>query len=342
MSLTLVVGGQYGGEGKGSITAYLANTGRFAAIAKTGGPNSGHSYGTASSFFRVRMVPSGANLTNVPLVFPAGCLIHIPTLFREVEELKLKNSLMIHPLAGIVTDGHADEQSYDDFYKMAGSTLTGTGAATSQRAKRRLALARDYEKLSPFLSDTTAFLEEQMLGSNEVLVEGAQGFGLSNYHGDYPFVSSRDCTAGAVLSQLGMGHQYVGNVVMVMKCFPTRNSHGQGALPAEIDLTVFPAISKQVVEVGGGSYSGGDSSRRVAFFDFETIAGAVRANTPTALALTGLDHLIKLGNLEEVQQLYGTPESFIQQIETRFGIPVCLEARGPLIEDIDVRHEIPR
>src|SRR5689334_2901756 len=87
MPLTIIVGGQYGGEGKGLITAYLVARGDADILVKTGGPNSAHSFGNGQSMFRVRMVPSGANLGSSAFVFPAGCLIHIETLLNEVADL---------------------------------------------------------------------------------------------------------------------------------------------------------------------------------------------------------------------------------------------------------------
>lgn len=334
MSLTVVLGGQFGGEGKGSIVAYLAQSGRFAALVKTGGPNSAHSYGSLGVLHRVRMVPSGASLTEIPIIFPAGSLIHIETLFREVEALGLRNQLVVHPQAGIVTNDHVSDQAGDDFYRGAGSTLTGTGAASALRAKRRLGLAKDEPRLAQYLAETSEYLARLSDRGAEVLVEGAQGYGLSNYHGDYPYVSSRDCTVGAVLSQVGLGPRHLGDVLLVAKCFPTRNSHGCGRLPFEIDLSTSPEMASALAEVGGGSFSSGDAPRRVAFFDFEVVERAIRANSPTALALTGLDRLNSLQNVDVVQRRYGTPTAFIERLETTLQTTVRLEGWGPYVEDV--------
>lgn len=288
------------------------------------------------------MVPSGASLCSAPLVFPAGSLIHTATLFSEIEHLKLKNEIIIHPQAGIVSDTHANDQAADPFYQSAGSTLTGTGAATATRAKRRLTLAKDEDKLKPYLYDTAQFVHKMLSDGKRILVEGAQGYGLSNYHGDYPYVSSRDCTVGAVLSQLGLGPSFLENVILVAKCFPTRNSHGIGRLPNEIKLEGNDKLSSALAEFGGGSYNGGDERRRVSMFDFEIVRQAIIANSATGIALTGLDRLEELSFEPSISQYYGSPAEFMERLEREFKTPIVLEGWGPYVENVKSRDRVAK
>src|SRR5262249_21570619 len=130
MPLSIVVGGQFGGEGKGAITAFLAKKDGVRILVKTGGPNSTHSFGSNGELARVRMVPSGINLGPSIVIYPAGCLIHPETLFAELKQLNYTQSIVIDPQAGIVEQRHIETQTVDDFYDRVGSTLTGTGAAS--------------------------------------------------------------------------------------------------------------------------------------------------------------------------------------------------------------------
>src|SRR5690242_19139465 len=102
MPLSIVVGGQFGGEGKGAISAFLAVRDKVDILVKTGGPNSAHSFGKEGRLFRVRMVPCGANLGPSTIVYPAGCLIHPRTLLSELDELNFSGRVVIDPKAGIV------------------------------------------------------------------------------------------------------------------------------------------------------------------------------------------------------------------------------------------------
>jgi len=201
MPLAAVVGGQFGGEGKGAITAYLVVQDKVEILIKTGGPNSAHTFGKNGQIMRVRMVPCGANFGPSTIVYPAGCLIHLETLFFEIRELNYTGQILIDPRAGIVENSHIEEQRQDSFYHHAGSTLTGTGAATAARSRRRLRLAKDEPMLASFVGDTMLFLVNALEAGKTVLIEGSQSFGLSNYHGDYPYTTSGSTGNGVALDE---------------------------------------------------------------------------------------------------------------------------------------------
>jgi adenylosuccinate synthase len=334
MGLSVVIGGQYGGEGKGAIAAYLAHADKPVALVKTGGPNSAHTFGTRDRVHRVRMVPSGTGLGPELIVFPAGCLVHAPTLLAEIELVKYAGAIAVDPNAGIVDQTCIDAQLADTFYDDTGSTRTGTGAAAALRARRRLRLASEEAALAPYLRDTAALLQGLLRKGAPIVVEGAQGYGLSNYHGQYPYVTSRDCTLGAALSQIGLGPRYVDAVVLVVKCFPTRNKEGRGRLLGELDLANDPRLAKVLHESGGGSYTTEDIPRRVGLFDTALVERAIWANSPTALGVTGLDRLAALAGHPAIEAHYGAPRAFLAGLARQLGVPVALEGWGPAIEDV--------
>jgi adenylosuccinate synthase len=334
MSLSIVVGGQYGGEGKGAITAFLTVRDEVDILIKTGGPNSAHTFGKKKRLFRVRMVPCGANLGASTLVYPAGCLIHIPTLFSEIEELSYAGQIVIDPQAGIVETSHIESQQQDAFYEQTGSTLTGTGAAVAARARRRLRLAKDVECLHPYLGDTKSFLVEALQQQKKILVEGSQGFGLSNYHGEYPYSTSRDTTVGTFLGQVGLGPKLLDTVILVVKCFPTRNQHGKGNLSNELTNNFVSHHLDTLEECGGGSYSKNDVQRRVGLFDFDIVRRAIIANSPDYLALTGVDKLEALQSEDAIRDYYGSTSDFVRRLELMYGLPVSIMSYGPSIDEV--------
>ena len=63
MPVDVVVGAQYGGEGKGKISAYLAATTAPKALLRCGGPNSGHQVVDDGINIKLRMIPTGAYCT---------------------------------------------------------------------------------------------------------------------------------------------------------------------------------------------------------------------------------------------------------------------------------------
>jgi adenylosuccinate synthase len=287
--ITIVVGAQYGGEGKGKVCAYLADKEGIDIACRCGGPNSSHTVVTGGQELRLRMMPVAAAINKqVDVYFGAGTLIHIPTLEREIRELKYQGRLLIDPRAGIITDEIVEQQRADNRYIELGSTLTGTGLASALRAQRKLKLAADYSELRRYIADVSEHMRIAMSKSKwRIMVEGHQGFGLSNYHGDYPYTSSRDSTSAEMLSELGIGPIQKGmRIVLVVKLFPTRNH--AGSLGEEISEIERRALG--IREYGGGSWGIPDRERRVGLFDLEIVRKAIFANSPTEIALTGADY----------------------------------------------------
>lgn len=174
MSATIVVGGQFGGEGKGAVTAYLHLTREFACVVKTGGPNAWHNYGLHGQMHDVRMLPSGTTLRPTTIVFPPGSLIYVPTLLAELDRYSFQGNVLIDPLAGLIDEVHIQTQKADDFYLTTGSSRRGTGAASAQRSLRRLPVAREDSRLKHWLFDTARYLESVLSQGRDILVEGGQ------------------------------------------------------------------------------------------------------------------------------------------------------------------------
>jgi len=334
MSLTVVVGGQYGGEGKGLISAALCYLDRPVMVVKTGGPNCSHTFGFRGRESRLRMLPCGVAINHTTVIYPPGVLIHVDTLYDEIRSTGYTGRIVVDPKAGLVETLHIKRQAADDFYSSAGSTLTGTGAASADRALRRLRLARDEPRLYEFLGDSLDIMLCELNTSKGILIEGSQAYGLSNYHGDYPFTTSRDTTVGAFLSQVGLGPFFIGDIVLVLKAFPTRNSQGDGPLSNEINPDLLRNLGATFLESGGGSYGGSDKIRRVGMFDFERARRAVVANTPTILAITGMDKLSLALALPAVRQHYGSLDNFRTRLQAELGVRIGLESWGGEIEKV--------
>ncbi len=289
--ITLLVGGQFGGEGKGKIASALSFKHSYDIVCRCGGVNSSHTVVINKNEIRLRMLPASTVVDKKPLVvFGPGTLIHIDTLFDEIKSVKYNRArIKIDPKAGVVSQDCIREQRRDKRYTQLGSTLTGTGYAAAKRAQRYLRLARDYKRLAPFMDDTAELLFQAASKEKKILVEGHQGVGLSNYHGDYPYTSSRDCTTAELFSEIGLSTRWPHRVILVIKMFPTRNH--AGTLSGE--LSEKHATAMGISEYGGGSWGIKDKRRRVGLLDYDQINHAIRLNTPDALAITGIDYLDK-------------------------------------------------
>jgi adenylosuccinate synthase len=289
--ITIVVGAQYGGEGKGKIAAYLALNEKPECAIRCGGPNSSHTVVWKGKTVRLRMMPTAAVINpKIEVCFGAGALIHITTLLQECQQIGFLGDLRIDPQAGIVTEEVIKEQRQDPRYAAIGSTMTGTGYASAKRCLRSLMVARECTDLSNYLADVSILIGEKLSKNKRILVEGHQGFGLSNYHGDYPYTSSRDSTSSSMLAEIGIGPiQKDMKVVLVAKMFPTRNHAGK----LEEELTPAQVNALEIFEFGGGSWGIKDRRRRVGLLAFEIIKRAVGANSATEIAITGVDNFLR-------------------------------------------------
>ncbi|MES2953200.1 MAG: adenylosuccinate synthetase [Patescibacteria group bacterium] len=326
--ITLVVGGQYGGEGKGKVAAFLAKRDRPTIVARTGGVNSKHTVVEGGNSFDLRQIPSACAVGHTwKVVYGAGSLIHIPTLFKEMEMLGVSRSqILIDEKTGILGEDQVRDQRADKRYEQIGSTLTGTGYATAQRALRKLPLAKDFPELAEMIGDVPSFIFKNLKEKESVLVEGHQGAGLSNFHGDYPYTSNRDSTAAALLSELGVGPLTEMKIVLVLKVFPTRNHNGH--LPNE--MSAEEALQLGIEEYGGGSWGIDNKRRRVGQLDMKEVLRAVYLNTPSEIALTGMDYLDPASkNSSSESTLSEQARNLIAEIEGATGVRVTLISTGP-------------
>jgi len=149
-----------------------------------------------------------------------------------------------------------------------------------------------WPRLAPLVADTSLFLHKAMAAGNRVMFEGAQGTLLDIDHGTYPFVTSSNGTAGGAATGLGVGPKSVGTVVGVAKAYTTRV--GEGPLPTELT----GAMGERLRETGQEYGASTGRPRRCGWYDAVAVRYAARVNGLDALAITKLDVLDGLEELE--------------------------------------------
>ena len=293
MPVTVIVGGQFGSEGKGKVAHYFAKEKRAAVAIRVGGSNSGHTVIDSSGEPRIfRVLPTAAILNDIVCVLGAGSYIDVDILLQEVEIAHLPpDRLMIDPNAYIIAEEHKHKEREWDLGKRIGSTQSGTGAAVVERIRRQSTrnLAQNDAKLSPFVEPVRAFLRSQLQLGEHIILEGTQGFGLSALHSPhYPKATSRDTTAATFVGEAGLSPLDVDDVVLVTRAFPIRVAGNSGPLPREIDWeTVSREGGWETPLVEHTSVT--KRLRRVARFDAAIVQDAILANAPTQIVLNHVD-----------------------------------------------------
>ena len=343
MSITVVVGGQFGSEGKGKICAHLATTDNVDYMVRCGGPNSGHTVDLEGNQYKLRQVPAGFVNPDTRLLIAAGALIDPEVFLQEVKMCGLDpKRIGIDKNAGVIeTVDLANEQSLDLAGRL-GSTGTGVGSAVSRRALRDPAfcLAADHPALKPFITSVREELGDAVRQNRSIVVEGTQGFGLSLYHAEkWPYRTSRDTTAHSFLGEVGLGVRDY-DVILAIRTHPIRVAGNSGPLPKEItweDVQRESGYPHPIAEFTTTT----NRLRRVASFDWSVVKQAVAANAPTQIALHGSDY-IDYANYGESNYSCLTEDArkFIVSLETRLGVPVAFVGTGPNSEHlIDRRTE---
>ncbi len=203
------------------------------------------------------------------------------------------------------------------------------------RAIREAKLAKDIPRLQPFICDVSEELNHYYNEGKTILIEGTQGFGLSVYHSPYyPYTTSRDTTAPAFLSEVGISPLIVNDIIMVIRTFPIRVGGNSGPLPKEINWKTIQKESGYTHEIKELT-SVTKQLRRVARFDLEIVKKAVSANRPTHLALMGTDYLeyrnFQVTNFDELTQ---KTKDFISWLETELNVKIDFIGTGPMDEEI--------
>ncbi len=303
----MLVGGQYGSEGKGQIAAYLAP--EYDVLVRVGGPNAGHKVFEVEEPYTYHHLPSGTLRSQGLIVIGPGATLNvhgskklkIKGLLKEIAERGVDSErLRIDGKAMIITDD--DIAAEEELERRIGSTRQGVGAATARRIMKRFPetrLARDIPELRPYICETVEVLSMMFGSGKKVLLEGTQGTALSIFHGMYPYVTSRDTTAMGCLSEAGIPPSRVRRVIMVCRTYPIRVQSPprgtSGPMSQQISLAEvsrrsgIPLLTLRKTE----RTSTTNRKRRIAEFDWTLLRKAALINGPTDIALTFVDYLSK-------------------------------------------------
>lgn len=328
MTLTVVVGGFFGDEGKGKIISYLAVKDSPKIVVRGGaGPNAGHTIRDGDKLYKVRMLPSGFLNKNAKVMIGPGVVINPDILAKEIENFDASGRSFIDGNCGVIEESHLARDSEGELKEKIGSTGSGTGPANSDRAMRVLRLAKDFDSLSSLIADVPKKVNSALDAGEDVLVEGTQGTFLSLWHGTYPFVTSKDVTASGICADVGLGPTKVDEVIVVFKSYVTRVGTG----PLQNELSLEEAEKKGWSEFG--TVTG--RQRRAAGFDFDLARRAVMLNGATQISITKLDILFsECAGKTSYDELSDEAKSFIKNIEDKLGTPVTIIGTGPAINDV--------
>jgi adenylosuccinate synthase len=141
MTVTMVLGTQWGDEGKGKVVDYYAKDADY-VVRFQGGNNAGHTIKVMDEVYKLHIIPSGV-IQGKTGVIGNGCVVDPEVLLGELEELQQRGMsprLLLSDRANIIMPYHkmldgAEEQLLGD--KKIGTTKRGIGPCYSDKIARK-------------------------------------------------------------------------------------------------------------------------------------------------------------------------------------------------------------
>ena len=165
MSGLVLLGAQWGDEGKGKVTDYLGEMADV-VVRYQGGNNAGHTVVVGDDEFKLRLIPSGILNPNATCVIANGVVIDPHVLLNEIKYLEEKGvntqNLRISERAHVIMPYHIAIDTYDEEAKgenKIGTTKNGIGPCYSDKYNRvgiRIVDLLDKEEFAERLKTTLA------------------------------------------------------------------------------------------------------------------------------------------------------------------------------------------
>jgi len=374
MPVNIIVGAQWGDEGKGKIVDMMSDDIDIVARYQ-GGANAGHTVCVGEKTYVLHLIPSGIFHKHVKCVIGNGVVIDPVALMEEIEMVKsfgvkidgrlfishnahlimpyhkLLDSIREQGAQKIGTTGRGIGPSYIDKYMRSGIRVVdlldrkvlGEKLTLNIQEKNQL-LSKVYgsaeidvdkiiaeyqefdKKIDPFVTDTSAYLNDALRRKKNVLAEGAQGALLDVDHGTYPFVTSSNPTSGGACTGLGIPPTYVKSIIGIVKAYSTRV--GNGPFPTELNDTTGELLRKTGHEFGATT----GRPRRCGWLDMVSLKYSIMVNGIKTIALTKLDVLDEFDEIKictaykkdgKLLKAFPTDVQTLEAIE-----PVCHSYKG--------------
>ena len=302
MPADVVIGGQWGDEGKGKIVDLMATD--YSAVARfSGGNNAGHTVINDLGEFKLHLIPSGILNNKIKCVIGNGCVVDPAVLIEEMDNLikigvkVTPDNLIISNKAHMILPEHIkldnkQEKEREDL--KIGTTGRGIGPAYMDKVARNGFRMEDIsrwpewsKKLSRFVGNTQKLLRSKLEKKEDILLEGAQGALLDIDHGSYPFVTSSNSTIGGALTGTGLVPADIRNTIGIFKAYATRV--GEGPFPSEISKT--ESVAGYILKKGHEFGTTTGRERRCGWFDLDSANYSIMINGFNKIAIMKLDVL---------------------------------------------------
>ena len=325
MPVTVVVGTQWGDEGKAKIIDLLAGE-HSHVVRYQGGHNAGHTVVVGDERYALQLVPSGVLYDHVTPVIGNGVVVDMPTLFGEIDTLEARGisckRLRVSTLAHLIFPWHQRQDAISEAMRgdsKLGTTLKGIGPAYADKVRRigvRAGEVRDRERFRTMVKERAvqensvfASLGAEMLDVDAVVAQSdALATRLLPYLDDTVNLLHAALTDDAAILLEGAQATFLdidhGTYPYVTSSNPTAGGACAGSGLGPRDITRVVGIAKAyTTRVGSGPFPTevhGELGDRIVDIghEFGTVTG--RRRRPGWLDLVMLRHAVRVNSLSDI------------------------------------------
>ena len=299
MSGIVLIGAQWGDEGKGKATDLIGTKVDYVARFN-GGNNAGHSVMVGDQMYALHLLPSGIISPNVTPVIGNGVVVDPEVLFEEIDGLESRgvdcSRLLVSEAAHVIAPYHRTLDKVTERFlgkHKIGTTGRGIGPAYADKINRVGIRVHDLFNAEHLHDKVEASLHQK----NQILVKlyNRRAIDVDQTTEELlklgerlKFVTSSNPTAGGACTGTGVGPTKITRVVGVSKAYVTRV--GEGPFPTELFDESGEWLRQQGHEFGVTT----GRPRRCGWFDAVVNRYASQVNGLTDLVLTKLDVLTGL------------------------------------------------
>ncbi|MGA9277972.1 adenylosuccinate synthase [Ilumatobacter sp.] len=268
MPVTVVVGAQWGDEGKAKVIDLLSKEHTF-VVRYQGGHNAGHTVVVDGERYALQLIPSGVLYEHVIPVIANGVVVDLPTLFAEVDMLESRgiscSELKVSSRAHLIFPWHqahdaiAEAMRGDD---KIGTTLKGIGPAYADKARRVGIRAGDVIDPDRF----ARLVRERATAENKLISEaGGEPLDVDETVAHFRDLGAR--LAPFVCDTIGLLHNGLARGAHVLL-------EGAQATFLDLDHGTYPYVTSSNPTAGGACAGSGLGPR-----DIDRIVGITKAYT---------------------------------------------------------------
>lgn len=354
MPVTVVVGAQWGDEGKAKIIDLLSKEHTY-VVRYQGGHNAGHTVVVGDERYALQLVPSGVLYEHVIPVIANGVVVDLPTLFSEIDTLEGRGiscgELKVSSLAHLIFPWHqahdaiAEAMRGDD---KIGTTLKGIGPAYADKARRVGIRVGEVADLEAF----AAAVRARAIAENELIsAAGGEVIDVDEVVADYvelgrrlqPYVAD---TVSVLHDAVAAGHEVL--------------LEGAQATFLDLDHGTYPYVTSSNPTAGGACAGTGLGPRVI-----DRVVGITKAYTtrvgagpfPTELTDADGDRLVDVGRefgtvtgrrrragwldcvmLRQAVRLNSLTEVALTKLDVLDGFPEVRVCTGYRLDGAEVHH----